>query len=517
MEYPGEDGPAQAALPPLPLEAYTTKDIPLDSLLASLPLPLPFCSIRIQYSGAPGSVIGEASSVEAKGDLVIDSRLANERDGWVGSGAHPWHLDEETESILFLTNMSEKSARIGFDMVAGGVHYYLTRLKLNPHETRAIDLRKVRDEQKPDLKGNKVPAGATDGSVVWIRLDHVPVMGRLVVLQRHKKMASSYDCYICDCDPDFIKLDVVPSSWTLLPDESALFDAYALFQEQCGGYQWWEYVCPDSWTSRSPNVATIDDGGVATGHTGGTATIVAILGGSTYTYDHYYMECIEHLRIVPGYGTAKVVTITGPQTVWWFNGQNPSGYTTSIQLTANPAGQSQYTWAFSAGSDKATFSGQSGNTINLSGQKLSTSTGDVKVKVTVNGVTSWDYAITVGGPYRLVPATPPFLDTQDNDHGFLTYVSYTIQDNLSTALPSVVPLNENWTTGVTWNPPYSPQTSNWSRGNPGGFTTETATPSGFADHIYGPLLGTNPPPNPTPTYNNPRVARWSSTGDRNGG
>jgi len=498
VEYPGEDGPAQATLPPLALEAYTTKDIPLDSVLGSLPLPLPFCSIRIQYSGAPGSAIGEVSSVEAKGDLVIDSRLANERDGWVGSGAHPWHLDEETESILFLTNMSEKSARIGFDMVAGGVHYYLTRLKLKPHETRAIDLRKVRDDQKPDLKGNKVPVGASDGSVVWIRLDHVPVMGRLVVLQRHKSMASSYDCYICDCDPDFIKLDVVPSSWTLLPDESALFDAYALFQEQCGGYQWWEYVSPDSWTSRSPNVATINDGGVATGHTGGTATIVAILGGFTYTYDHYYMECIEHLRIVPGYGTAKVVTITGPQTVWWFNGQNPSGYTTSIQLTANPAGQSQYTWAFSAGSDKATFSGQSGNTINLSGQKLSTSTGDVKVKVTVNGVTSWDYAITVRGPYNLVPGyapnnLPPYQDTASSSNGYLTYANYTIQDNFSTPLPYSVPLNENWTTSVA----YDFSGANWARGNPGGYATSSGAPAGFADHISGPPVGQNNIPAPT--------------------
>jgi len=95
VEYPGEDGPAQAALPPLPLEGYTTKDVPLDSLLGSLPLPLPFCSIRIQYSGAPGSAIGEVSCIEEKGDLVIDSRLANERDGWVGSGAHPWHLDTD--------------------------------------------------------------------------------------------------------------------------------------------------------------------------------------------------------------------------------------------------------------------------------------------------------------------------------------------------------------------------------------------------------------------------------------
>jgi len=224
----------------------------------------------------------------------------------VGSGAHPWHLDEETESILFLTNMSEKSARIGFDMVAGGVHYYLTRLKLKPHETRAIDLRKVRDEQKPDLNGSKVPAGAADGSVVWIRLDHVPVMGRLVVLQRHKSMASSYDCYICDCDPDFVDLDVDPASYTLLPDESATFDAVAWFREHCNSYEWPWYGVDASWTSLSPSVATIDAWGTVTGHTGGTATIKAIYGDLWFTYDTYEMDCVWRLRVMSAFGTAKV-------------------------------------------------------------------------------------------------------------------------------------------------------------------------------------------------------------------
>ena len=92
----------------MPLKGYTTKDFFLDSAFGVLPLPLLYFSVRIQYSGTPGSVIGEVSSIEEKGDLVIDSRLANEGDGWAGSGAHPWHLDGETESILFLTNMGDE-------------------------------------------------------------------------------------------------------------------------------------------------------------------------------------------------------------------------------------------------------------------------------------------------------------------------------------------------------------------------------------------------------------------------
>jgi len=119
-------------------------DLSPEAVTGQLPLPPPYCSIRIQCGGPPGSVIGEVSSIEQKGDLVIDSRVANKGNGWAGSGANPWHLDEETESIQFLTNQGDREVRIGYVVTAGGVNYYLTDLKLNPHETRAIDLRKLR-------------------------------------------------------------------------------------------------------------------------------------------------------------------------------------------------------------------------------------------------------------------------------------------------------------------------------------------------------------------------------------
>ncbi len=136
----------------------TTEDISLDSASGELPLPLPSCSIRVQYSGPPGSAIAEVSSIEEKGDMVIDSKLSNEGDAPAGSGAYPWHLDDQTESTLFLTNMGDKPSRIGLQVHANGVRYDLTKLKLGPHETRAIDLRKLRDAQEPDFQKNRIPA-----------------------------------------------------------------------------------------------------------------------------------------------------------------------------------------------------------------------------------------------------------------------------------------------------------------------------------------------------------------------
>jgi hypothetical protein len=185
----------QSPLAPVTVPPYSTQDISLAAVMSQFAAPLPFCSVRIQYSGPPGSLQAEVSSVESAGNLVVDSHVMNEGNPWAGSGANPWHLDQDTESILFLTNESGQPARIGFKVTAnGGPSYFLTSLLLNPHETRAIDLRKLRDAQKPDFKKNTISAAAADGSVIWIRGDNLPVMGRLMLIHGRQGMASNYDC-----------------------------------------------------------------------------------------------------------------------------------------------------------------------------------------------------------------------------------------------------------------------------------------------------------------------------------
>lgn len=68
-------------LGPFPVAPYTAVDYPLASALAQLPPALPFCSIRIQYSGMPGTVQAQATSVEAKSNLIVDSHVQSEGNG----------------------------------------------------------------------------------------------------------------------------------------------------------------------------------------------------------------------------------------------------------------------------------------------------------------------------------------------------------------------------------------------------------------------------------------------------
>lgn len=275
----------QLSLAPLPVGPYSTADFSLDAVMGQLPLPLPYCSIRIQYSGAPGSTVAQVSSVDVRRDMVINATVANEGDGWHGSGANPWHLDKETESILFLTDESDKPAAIAFSVTARGIHYYLTRLELAPHETRAIDLRKLRDAQQPDFDGNKIPAEATDGSVSWNRLDNEAVSGRLVVLRRHGGVASSYDCCPCPCPDTLLSVTVRPSTATIRAGNTQQYTFVVNYITCNGNIGHGQQLLP-TWSSSDTTVATMS-GATATGQGGGTATITATVYGCV---DYLYGE-----------------------------------------------------------------------------------------------------------------------------------------------------------------------------------------------------------------------------------
>jgi hypothetical protein len=210
-----------------------------------------------------------------------------------------------SESILFLTNESNQPARIGFQVTANGIHYYLTQLKLQPHETRAINIRQLRDAQLADFRKNKIPAAATDGSVSWIRLDNVPVMGRLLVIARHAGMSSSYDCCTCPCPPSDSYIEVDPPRTSLLPGWATQLTAYD-YKVNCNGqyfsYDWTDGV---SWGSSNSGVATVNSSGYVTASSAGSAKINASTIGLTYTWTQFE-GCYSTGISLQNSGTANV-------------------------------------------------------------------------------------------------------------------------------------------------------------------------------------------------------------------
>ncbi len=184
VEYPGEAGPQQTSLPPFTVPGFTTKEVQLDSYYALLPLPMPYCALRIQYNGPPGSLLAEINVMDDEGDVADTPGVVNEGNGYAGSLSSHWSFDEKSDFLVFLTNMGDKECPVGFRIKVGSVVYYLTDLKLIPHETKVIKLRKLRDKQQPDFRGNLIPASATQGTLSYIRIHLVPIMGRVMMWPR---------------------------------------------------------------------------------------------------------------------------------------------------------------------------------------------------------------------------------------------------------------------------------------------------------------------------------------------
>jgi hypothetical protein len=352
-EFDGESGTsvAQTALASFQVPAYSTVDFSLFAELGQLPLPLPYASVRIQYSGAPGSVIAQVSSVDEAQDLVVDARTMNEGDGWAGSGSNPWHLDSQTESILFLTDESDMPARIGFHVVANGVTYYLTNLKLDPHETRAINIRKLRDAQNTDFLKNRIPAGASDGSVEWNRIDNVAVTGRVVVIQKNQGTASAYDCCMCPCPESYQSLSVIPSSAYLTIGGSVLLGAMGAYQAcNHGPIDYIDDSYWTTWTSGTTSVAVMNSGthGEVDGVAVGTSTITVRYSDYVYTYNGVYCNgsLTPHLVYATAYVCGLSISSPSSNQVYNMGGSNYNQATVSLNATSSCSGTANWTLNF---------------------------------------------------------------------------------------------------------------------------------------------------------------------------
>lgn len=204
--------------------------------------------------------------------------------------------------------------------------------------------------------------------------------------------------------------------------------------------------------------------------------------------------------------TCAAPKISGETNVWWFNGQNPSGYATSITLTASPATGSSYSWSVVAGNDKVVLSNFIDNTVRVTGLKASTF-HEVGIRVTVDGVNSPTFSLSVRAPHRLVL-------TKDFEHlantaglWYDTNIYYRIEDQFTDVLPSNVGINEHFTAAAVADFAGHDWTGANNLVNGGALIN----PTEWRDHITGP---NNNPVNPpalhpcTPNLCNTKVYHW---------
>jgi len=199
--------------------------------------------------------------------------------------------------------------------------------------------------------------------------------------------------------------------------------------------------------------------------------------------------------------------ISGPNTIWWFNGLSlgVSGYSTEITLSASGSGSS-YQWSIQDGTDKVQIAGSGqASTVQLSSIGQSATANDVKILVTIGGMTSDPFSITVKAPYQLGPdpsqPTPQYYS--DATYAWFTDIYYSVEGNFGVAMPAPLSVVESFGALV---PDYSG--TNWQPGPPQ-CLSQTDPGATFLDHIGGERSGRIPTPVYNTNWGGAKVEHWS--------
>lgn len=464
--------------------------------------------IEIAHTGPPGSLIGHWFSTDASEQLTVETPLRSASQLLPSSGSNPFSLDGQTSSVLYVKNTDIQPASFVSRIFHSQGEYSIGLRHLGPGQTVAIDIRALRDQQIPDWRGQTLPPDMTSGQVRWYRRTGKHVIGRVNVMNLAAGIANNMSCMFCFCNPRFSTLSLNPNSVSAnvgqQVQESVIWTDWS-----CDNTSESYPLAPSevSWDSTNWAVASPSSSGEVTcGPFPGSATVFALAWATnkepvqTDCDAECEESCLEDPVLIDGSASYNVSappppppppSISGGDTVWYFNGRNPSGYSTSVTLTASPANAGPYTWTIVSGSNKITMTNFVGNKVDIlaSGSSLSQTFQDVSIKVRVNNLDSPQFKMTVRGPHRLTSgATVP---QPDSTFGYRTFIHYIIKDNLNELMPSSVPANEGWASVVFDDYPGN----NWIRGDASGLTVFN---SDFDDEISsGRALQLSPNPVPT--------------------
>lgn len=216
------------------------------------------------------------------------------------------------------------------------------------------------------------------------------------------------------------------------------------------------------------------------------SVVAEIPAGAAYliigVYDSFYNDNLDANSDFKVQVTVLPLDLDGPSEFWWFDGETPSGYELSTEISSS--GGVGTAWSIVAGSDKATLSAASGSQVTITSIGASEAEGDITLRAQKGSKTT-DYYLTSRTPDSLQAGT--VTTTCDLTWRYDTLIGYTVLDQFAIALPSGVPLNEQWTTSVVND--YA--NADWGRDPPLGLNAPTAS---FADHIQG----EDGSPTPTP-------------------
>lgn len=280
-------------LPPVSLEPYQSVEVNLNLLMngARSRHDLDTVSVEVDSTGSPGSLIGALYTTDNGTKYNYDIPLRDSGPVRTMTGSYPWKADNDYSTVVYITNITdipqEFVGQINFD---GGTMGLKPR-RLAPGETAEIDLQKLRDEQKTDDLGRKIPNHIRQGQFRWathgVTGGKLALIGRAVMTSKSNKIMTSYSCND-PCPPEYGGW-ITPTFLAFSVNEQGTMTAWEVGYYN-DGWNWTTfgpYQTGADWTMDSYNYCSMGTNYVATqtftGVAEGTTNVTALIG----TFEHY--------------------------------------------------------------------------------------------------------------------------------------------------------------------------------------------------------------------------------------
>lgn len=260
----------------------------------------------------------------------------------------------------------------------------------------------------------------------------------------------TYGCFIC-CGPT----DTQHEPYSPSIGVSSQLSGDITGTNSCGGGT--DYITSyyDTWWTDNSGIVSVPSWATWRGNSAGTTTgyasgMIARSDGEAVARPSMCFTQYDQ----PTTPTNVMPTISGPNTVWWFNGFDPDPDHLPTQITLSASGGTVTSWNVVSGSSLISLS-SSGNSATITGTGTGSSTvGDVQITVTANGQTSPVFQITSRFPAYLssvkVPWDCSYRDSTTGIQGWWDDYTYTLKDNLNEAVGWSPGVNEVWSGSTVW-------------------------------------------------------------------
>ncbi|MDQ6651366.1 MAG: hypothetical protein M3Y84_01345, partial [Acidobacteriota bacterium] len=182
-------------LPVINLAPHEVRMVDFSALLSSLKdASVDDAGVKIESSSAPGSLIAQMTSIDQEGAMCIDVPLAAFPPGSIGTGAHPFHLDGDSQAVLHLKNLDTQPTTAIIQVLYDNGEFSPELVKLGSEESVAINLRHLRDSQGRDVHGHRLPSTLTQGQVQWFQHGKQSVIGRMVMSSVSLGVSANFSC-----------------------------------------------------------------------------------------------------------------------------------------------------------------------------------------------------------------------------------------------------------------------------------------------------------------------------------